>query len=337
MMRRNETNSVKPFMNIGRAGNCLTILLLFASLFGCERVQVNVIDSGYEIEGGESRPAWLDDHRVMFNKPTIGKHGRIPAPPGLYIWDVDANTMERYADVGDAPCYDNGYIHYFTHYEGAGKKRIFFYKYGEMGKEKTIKLQWNDDIGFNPYDCRLMSLLTMNELNKSKSRNIKPLRMDHGYLDIGDTKGNLKLIKPSGEVLELPIPKLDARNERIYYPFRGAYYLYYQGGPGYWLYPDGRVEKVTVPEGPWLGGGSILQRQSKAGLFVISHAVSTGDGGLYLVKGSKVKKLISGMLHHALTSPDGCKLAFLYADKYGYTNAQYFLQALDVCKLEQQR
>jgi hypothetical protein len=145
------------------------------------------------------------------------------------------------------------------------------------------------------------------------------------------------------EAVELPISAGQVYLFNYYYPFKGAYFLYkYQSKeeqaegvfwPAWWLWPDGRTERIEVPRG--LAGWVFPTR---VGL-LHSHSPDDGSEGgffLFLPKGPVRVSRIQESGWVPAVSPNGCK--FMYQiNENRYEGFQYEepskngLYVLDLC------
>jgi len=159
------------------------------------------------------------------------------------------------------------------------------------------------------------------------------------------------------ETIPLPFRRYEA--DRVnYYTFRQAYFLYPasyftqgthltpwpQHVPLYiwWLFPDGKIDKIEIPLEAWAKGGLTFY-PTLEGVFVINkHSRSDrdpGNAGGYLVQGTTVKKLVSGVLTDvSAVSPDGCRIVFSHApsqdaDRFDAKNHRR-LKMIDICVKE---
>jgi hypothetical protein len=125
-----------------------------------------------------------------------------------------------------------------------------------------------------------------------------------------------------------------------FYPFRGAYLMAEQGFQGkpstvWWLYPDGRTERVEMPVGPWDKQGRINSSfaASRAGILV--HLPVPMNWSLYAVQSKRIVELVKGAVMRYSVSPDGCKVAYLHQElkpaSAKRTERIPVLKALNVC------
>jgi hypothetical protein len=84
--------------------------------------------------------------------------------------------------------------------------------------------------------------------------------------------------------------------------------------PAWYLKPNGDVERIVVPIGPW---NSAKYFGVRPGLFLVSGNAKgiddPGYAGGYLVAGGSINKVASGNLRQLSVSPDGCRLAFIFS------------------------
>jgi hypothetical protein len=205
------------------------------------------------------------------------------------------------------------------------------------------------------------------------------LRDGDGYLDFGPSLSfpsgeeakktpperqrrlRLRRFAPE-EDIELPIGILEAEPICVrYFAFKGAYFLFdclpvreSVGGrrhhwsqfdclPAWWLWRDGRAERMCVPSGPWNGGAEFQAVPTARGLFVATRGddAAPGRAGGYLIRGDRVLKVASGTVTlgpraaQANVSADGCRVAFAHApDGDGRTGEgarRRTMRILDVC------
>lgn len=98
--------------------------------------------------------------------------------------------------------------------------------------------------------------------------------------------------------------------------------------PIYLISPEGKVETLEIPAGPWHPGAAFPTQQ---GLFWVSNNTqkSWSDAGGWLVKDGKVTKLFDLLVDGAGVSPDGCTI--VYADNKSSLKINEYVQAIDLC------
>ena len=335
----------------------LMFLLVSPQLAACkESTPYPIADSG--VWATNSHPGdihWLDNDHVLF----LGNGTSTPLPKEgqwLLIWDTKTNHITKYKQHVGGFSYCDGVILYaVASVPPAGGKINWTYYRGKFNEE-IIDL--TPDRREDKLNCRLISAWP--KFPQGKAQTI--LRDQDGFLIRDETVGdetfeNYSLLyyrARDKEVIPLPFRRYEA--DRVnYYPFRQAYFLaptsYFRQGTHltpwpknvplfvWWLFPDGRVEKIEIPLGAWTKGGLRIV-PSREGLFLINkHSKSNrdpGDAGGYLVQGTTVKKLISGVLTDvSAVSPDGCRIAFSHApsddaDSFDAKNKRT-LKMIDVC------
>lgn len=269
---------------------------------------------------------WIDNERVIFM--TVKDNDRLRKGTGpfhLSIWEV-GKGIKRYTDDFSAVnvCVSDETI-YRTQKDAKGNVQHF---YGKLGAEKPIAAPKNGYL--DPMNCRLHDVDQL--MAERGNRAINFLLDRHGYLYKGALRGQESLINDY-VLLYRPGEKkpvtLSLRRSDIhglyYYKFKDAYYidglLRSNAATGKievtrWLYPDGRVEEVSIPSGPWVGGTAELF-PTRMGIFITLVGYKSpkdpGPGGGYLVQGTKYVKVIDGLISGVAVSPDGCKIAFSHA------------------------
>jgi hypothetical protein len=149
------------------------------------------------------------------------------------------------------------------------------------------------------------------------------------------------------EGIELPFGRRGIAKRFPYHEFQRAFFVasdYPQSPrpqripyPVYWLYADGRVEKIAdVPWGPWRQG-SLSVVPTRAGLvvassnFYVHEPTDLRHAGLYLLAEGRMEKLLEGWIAGLAlaVSPDGCRIAFSYSPVV--TERKNVLQAMRLC------
>lgn len=316
-----------------------------------------IVDSG--VWATNSYPGdiyWLDNEQVLFlgsetSKP-IGQDDQ-----WLLIWDTRTNGITRYKQHVMNFCYRDGIIQYrtVTRQPDTGKRIWTFYR----GKLNEESIDTTPDRKEDKLNCR--HILVWPRFKKGKAHAI--LLEGHGYLVLDETAPNVRFENypllyfkaEDTETIALPFHRYEA-DQVVYAPFAHAYFLYplsyFKDGTHiiswpsdtplvtWWLFPQGNVEKVEIPLGPWTRGGLRLHPM-KEGVFLVNrHSRSDrdpGDAGGYLVQRAIVKKLISGVLTDiSAVSPDGCRIAFSHApsqssDRFDAKNHRR-LKMIDICE-----
>jgi hypothetical protein len=286
---------------------------------------------------------WLDRVRLIFvgvedrfTEIRYTDKSRVPQP-GIYIWNVETETLERYADLSSYAnfCYADGYVRYA--YRHAGKTIL---KRGPLGSEKEEvfdgPLKGAPDTSISRLTCREYR---QSDYPKSGFGGVFPLRDGDGYIGSLEPKVNHQpklgyFSIPTAQPIPLPFTRFT--NER-YLPYFKAY-LFKRTDVGRQvvvLFLDGTVREIEIPAGLWLEGSTAFDL-SRSGLVMISHSAATEtprvfreeNRGAFLVNGDRVEKIASGYISAFEVSPDGCKVAI---DIALLKPRRAALQVLNVC------
>ncbi len=288
-----------------------------------------IIDSGMWATGDSlsSDIVWLDDEHILFDGK---KYITSVEDRALIIWRI-GKGFEYYKTNASGICFSQGTIRY-TAYKNAlhtKKDRTIFQ--GQFRKEKPI--DESNARFFDKLNCRALDYRPVEKYGRGQLF----LLEGHGYLDFGaagDTHSKSPVLfykDESSKPIELPFHKQEISSSQIkYYPFKQAYLIFgrYENQyalikkkslsgaipqPLWWVYPDGDVEEVTIPPGPWLLGGSTFLRATKEGIFISylgGKATSTSGQGIYFIKGDQFQKIVGGFAIAPAVSPDGCRVAY---------------------------
>jgi hypothetical protein len=304
--------------------------------------------------GSDPKFFWIDNQELIFVSiekfPDTSSKSAERLTYSVSRWNIQARTVRLVRDFGENRpllCFYDGSLLY-----GAMHKRdapAYYAKLGEVEREVNIQ----------EYDY----LFCQSRKNTPKlpvwteGHEIRLLhKLGAGFLDFGDTKKGLentpirlyRYNAQQGEGLELPLKRRDTGKRFPYYEFKRAFFVvsdYYLHPrpkeipyPVYWLYEDGRVEKIAdIPWGPWRSSASFSPFPTRAGLIMASHnfnvrnANDIADAGLYLFVHGRVERIVKGWVDSlaVAVSPDGCKIAFTYAPVV--TRRNNVLQAMDLC------
>jgi hypothetical protein len=315
-----------------------------------------IVDSG--VWATNSYPGdmyWMDNERVLFlGSGTATPIGQDDA--WLLIWDTSKNTITKYKQHVLDFCFHEDVIQYRTvaRESGTGKRTWTFYR-GKLNEELIDQTPNRKEDKLN---CRYISAWPT--FSQGKTHRI--LHESDGHLVLDQAATNVKfenypllyLKGENQEPIRLPFRRYDA--DRVnYYPFRQAHFLYpasyFANGthltpwpeniPLYvwWLFPDGKIDKIEIPLGAWARGELIFYPTQK-GIFVVNRQSKSdrdpGNAGGYLVQGTTVKKLVSGVLTDvSAVSPSGCQIAFSHAssqssDRFDAKNHRR-LKIIDIC------
>lgn len=292
-----------------------------------------ILDSGVWADEGSRNTYWLDNDRILFRGSVATEKAGQKRKENyrLAIWEIGKKVTTYTTNILGDLCYSNGIVSY--------SKPGHILMHGELGNEKPIQLDPTKKYHNDDMNCRMSEVDQL--LAQRKNRAINPLLDRHGYLDLGLMRA--KEIPMDAPVLfyqvneanpiTLPLRRKDAAGLH-YYAFKDAYYISFLGAYArigkkpattWWLYPDGRVEEVQIPIGPWATGISTQAFPTRVGMFMVSHAYKStkdpGPAGGYFVQGDKWLKVLDGSIHGTAVSKDGCKVAFSHAPNNEADNA----------------
>ena len=296
-----------------------------------------MLDSGYPAEGLHLPTRWVDNERVLFTAVQLGTYPCDHSDPTrcgphafhlvTSIWNVKDNSVAVYIPrILTDLCVHDGYISYKRREHLTDPQGSVFA--GPFGKER--RLGWTREYGYrNVVSCRYY-----HEAPKplAEKRRAALLLEEHGYVDFGpDLMPRERLssddIKPilrsfdGKKAIRLDIEERYLQNRRLrfsYSPFLKEYFARADVidasvlAPAFYLTPDGAVRKVEFGNKRKLGGAYYAV---KPGIF-ISTAGDRLDGrygGGYVLSSKGFSQVISGALQSVSVSPDGCKVAFIYA------------------------
>jgi hypothetical protein len=280
----------------------------------------------------------------------------------LYLWDGASKSVRLYADAQSA-CFSNGEIHYQVRVDKEAGK--FVVKEGPFGSEREVEkpLLSNEELRNAPrvrndVTCKthLRAELVPPPLS---TREIVVLRDGDGYLDLGPERPyleerrarprNLTLYQArTGKAIPLPMTWDEdfSPSETTYSEFRNAYVLRPReprGAPlgvsGPWpkdqplvvylLFPDGRVESVSIPY--WPSEYLTHPRPVKSG-WIFGGGNFYKASGLHLFDGKVVSKFDIGLVKEIAVSPDGCKAAVAIQNKHLDMGTPTNLRVFDFCR-----
>jgi hypothetical protein len=281
---------------------------------------------------------WLDNDRVLFTAVKLGTYlcdakdvfhcggrGHLLATS---IWDVRKNVVSIYKDrILSGVCVQNGYISYKAREHLSEQEGSVFA--GEFGKEQKIgsisEYRYN-----NPLSCRYYKEPRLP--GAAKGRRIAFLLEEHGYVDFGpDIPANRtpeeKAAPPvlrslnGKKAIPLNIERRYLENSWMRFTYVRFSNEYFSRAdtidhsalvPAFYLNPEGNVRKVEFGLRRHLGG---TYHAVKPGIFLNTDGdtLDGRHGGGYLLSSAKLAQIISGGLRSVSVSPDGCKVAFVYA------------------------
>lgn len=327
----------------------LVLAFLITATVQCGYAQVHspyrMIDSGFPAEDFYPT-AWVDNDRVIFTGVKLGtylcdvKDSRHCGGRGHLLavstWHVSQNKVTSYKDrILSDLCVHNGYISYKAREQLSDQEGSVFA--GEFGKEKKLG-PMSEYRYMNPVSCRYY-----NRPPKpiAEGRRASLLLEEHGYVDFGrDLPAKLTPEERNAppvlrsldgkKAVPLDIEKRYLENRLMdfkYVRFSNEYFSRADTidhsilAPAFYVTPEGKVRKVEFSERRQLGG---TYHPTRLGVLLTTDGDRKADsGGGYLLAPSRLTKIVSGSLRRASVSPNGCKIAFVYAASWDAVSQGY--------------
>jgi hypothetical protein len=315
----------------------LIAVTLAASSHACaqatpERPTFPVTDSQFPAQEGRSGTFWLDNDRVLFTGVDLAATvatNRITI--ATYIWDSKSRTVSKYREGHILqPCMDGDEIAFFTFTFGATPIRRVHVR-GRPGAE--VETIVPNGTQLNDFDCTLIDgERGPMRLGEKKNRRVIQAHRDDGYFDLGpfdrfflrknSEDFQYRLIKPSGDSVLIELDPTVVATPVAYHPPSKQYIFvelqWEHGLNRAWLVSkSGRVEQMKLPSDGWERPVHIFLTKRGIALHVTSTTTTKfatpGNAGLWLVRDGKLTRLQRGHITDVSVSPDGCKLAFIYA------------------------
>jgi len=269
---------------------------------------------------------WLDNERVIFVGWIPGEfrleQGRRFPKIDLFVWNTTSGELRRHAELSTSArlCVVKRYVR--VQFERDGKH---FVRYGDYGieHETELDLQAHLDgiLAVSPISCReynpkllrkrygerALPLLDRGEyLDRSSVDHAEPMRY---FPEDGSDPIPLRII-PNRYVL--PAPRYsDYLNKYVFNELRPRV------GPdtmarAWTVDKQGRVEEIVLPQGLWMAS-TVRAMPIEGGWVMTSKATAIGRrvdaAGVYLVRGEKATRVMSGLPHAYAVSPNGCNVA----------------------------
>jgi hypothetical protein len=355
---------------------CTALLVALGTLPGCSARAFNLRDGqalpGYKVQSSRWRAEyaqpqvyWLDDRRIMFLGYPTQRTAEDPAgrydtaERAIYIWDTLPDSVEKYADAFVIDCYADGYIRWKTplrkvRYPDSVKGETFEYRYGKLGAEKSLLVEWRPGAPKTPEPDRDTVIC-------ETSNQLKP---EHGQVDISPltkhgARNDAVMYSPPDSGSSVRMPFRHAQVLRVRYSTFAEAYLVYgnwvdAGGVGYsawpkgqsqtiWLlHPGGRTEEIVIPYGVWNGQASNGYLHTRAGIVAWYHGLhrtdplNPGSSGLYLLDAKGGRRIFAGFTEAWAVSPDGCRIGFVFDPRRGMPpqppRGMPVLRTIDVCR-----
>ena len=300
---------------------------------------------------GSTTVAWVDNDRVLFlSSGPLLKSGepRRSGSLNLYLWNTRSGDIAKYAASVSGFCYAEGMVRFWS------KHNQSYVEYtGRLDQEQErayAKVESRERSGsrLNPLTCEYYR---DDDLPKAEGLVFQPLRTGDGYLGGGSPAGsNFTLFLPgkSHQYQKIPVP---TRTETVGYSELLHAYVLREAPPisvrdskldlRFWLFrPENKgVEPLVIPSGAWLKGYIPFVRPTPVGIVFASHAAgkpdregrpTTGAGGIYLLVGTQVKRIMAGYPYRASISPNGCRVVASIATR-GMADEPAAVKFVDLC------
>lgn len=321
-------------------------------------VKYKMFESGVTVEAGRrgaGKLSWISRDEVLFvsqdvlssrTQQNVERYGY-----KVTVWNTRTGTtqvIKNFAEDKPSICFNEGYLLIQVRRSDG----TFEAQHGKLPSLSNV----DPNRRYNRLLCRPMDELPRRP-QWTEGREIRTLeKANAGFIDFGEEKKALEntpvVFYKSGakhdQGVTLPFGRRDIVPRFLFYPFKGAFFVesdsHQRPRPKdvpytvYWLNTQGQVEKITdIPWGPWRNA-SVWTEPTKVGVLLISHAFNVRDSrdlkdaGVYLVTAGKVVRLSKAWVRATGVSPDGCKVAFDYAELV--TDKHNVLRAIDLCKGE---
>jgi len=339
-----------------------TLILISAIFAGSANAQPlhQVLDSGFPAE--DAFPTtWIDNRLVFFTGVELRQGPQSPNSRNTYrgglkiaafVWDTIAQTITKFQE---APlrsfCSTGSYVSYQLR-ERSGSDEVVAIYGGKFGEEKLLgyrpKLPF-----FNPVSCRYHATSWLP--SEAKRRRVSLLLEEHGYVDFGPQGNSSREVRPvlrsliDKQAIPLAIEPQYLENGRLnftYLQFSGQYFSradtrdHSRLSPAFFLKPDGALRKIEFRQDIRVAG---VYHATKVGVLLTTDG--TGEaikGGAYLLEGKQMVQVAIGSLRAASVSPDGCRVAFVFARSWEAISRGYqewkegkpgnTLRMMDLCK-----
>jgi len=302
------------------------------------------VDSRTLTDGANPSFVWIDNEELLFVSATPNPGAKRSWEQVNYAisrWNTRSGVVTRvraFAHERPSLCLHEGLFLYGRRLRDGSLEAY----HGKLGESE----QRVDPRRYVPFFCRPRAEVPA--LPKwTEGREIRLLeKLGAGFVDFGEEQMSsentpVRLYRhgmAQDEGIELPFGRRGIAKRFAYHEFQRAFFVASDYPPQsprpqrvpypvYWLYADGRVEKIAdIPWGPWRQG-SLSVYPTRAGLVL----ASSGDAGLYRLLAGRVDKLLGGSIAGlaVAVSPDGCRIAFSYSP--AVTEKKNVLQAMSLC------
>lgn len=330
------------------------VVSLWIAVFSAHAHAVEVRDTGY-LTHHHLDMFWVSNDEILFAAWLGSEEDAFKGRRVYRLVTLNVETGEKTIgnELTNHLCYANGFVSYLL---SMPDRRRFMQ--GMLGQEKVVDEPRYGDV--DRMTCRKITDLP--DLPAwAKGRDVRRLRPEHGYLDMGSSvagqrlmNSEVRLVPPdSSDGVLLPFRRREvfggegAFAPGKYMEFKQAYFVrpdyflkvsvHASGGyntnpwpehiPEYWwwLYPDGRTETVRMETGPWTGGLKAYE-PTVTGIFIRSN----GTNGAYVVHRGRTTPVARVSVNKFAVSPDGCRVAFQNTPRQVRRLAR--LKVVELCK-----
>ena len=292
-----------------------------------------VVNTG--VQSTRDKIEWMNEDEVLFSGVFSPNLREVETSwddhVSLYVWNAQRRELSKYKQINhNTLCYDSGRIAYFQderEREDTGEA-IRPYFVGKMGQEKRKILNYDnlevDRFGFSEYSCRYIE----RPKGLREGRGWHALREEHGGIQstagFGDPGNQYKYYRKNDRPVTLPMDANDYHARSLqWHEWKQAYFV---AGPnhnteqlekwqrsgclgGYWLFPNGRMEKVCIPSGTWAEYGANFIKPFRDGYVFGVKSIDKVEG-VYVYKDGDADRIMDGITEEPMISPDGCRVAF---------------------------
>ncbi len=284
-----------------------------------------VVDSGFSAVDRQIESVWIDNDRVLFRGVDVAATARADSQKPvyrMYLWNVRTNSIAPYTDRWISEICVDGAL---TTYAVSNPDSRIIYS-GKLGEEVVVR--YGDTSRINSFDCGILEYATQKPAWANERMDVQILRKGHGYLvstpPYAAGKPNpdpprIRLVTDSGAEKTLDIDPRSSAYPVSWSPVAQKYVLTDTRTERYWnvvwlLDPAGNVERVDLPRLDWsrpkaihaIRDGFLLE----IGTTSSSTSKSPGNSGIYVVRGGRLQRVMSGYTYALSVSPDGCRIAF---------------------------
>ena len=308
------------------------------------------------IEGGNI--FWIDNERLLYmgyspeelEKIAAGKftYRELYSSPGvLYVWDTRTNRILQHATVSRnaAFCFSEGMILYGM---PASITERAILKFGPFGSEKEDR-----EVTAHVEKWGLNSRARCANPDESFLRvpagRFVHLLESHGYVEFRGSETYLHQHGRDSPVLLKGVTSSESFNlvnRMVHFArWKGAYFNYTPGvfnmqpSKAWWLYPDGRVEWVDIPQGPWseFARTNAFFTPTRAGLLIrvgYPKVATLFLPGLLDAADARLQEpqvWRSGSVWDIAVAPDGCKVAITFGSSKVPSLGLSKVELLNIC------